>query len=291
MIPLASPTDTGLPADARIIPLRGFSGCHVLLVSSNQSTYVRKLSRDADYNKRLLQQAEKQKNFTGNDFFHPVKVRASGQLPSGIAYIDMDYVPGVTAAEILTTLPLADIQRWSGMLLRFASAPEQGTIDSTIFKNKIVELQTILQERNLTTPAVAETLARLRSRPWTGVPHSPCHGDLTLENILAHDGQLYLIDFLDSFADSWYMDMAKLMQDLIGGWSFRYLEADRNLVLRLASLRHSIESALEEKRSGCVATIHDLYALSLLRILPYSSAQEEQRYIEGRLSAALNDFL
>ena len=285
--------DFGLSPEARIIPLRGFSGCSVILVEDTSGIYVRKLARDVVYNRRLLQQAEKQTAFFGNSCFQAVKVRASGHLTSGIAYIDMEYVPGVTAAEALEVLPLVDIPRWSAMLLGFSevSDREKIALSPTLFYDKINDLQRDLTTQGLVTAAVAQTLDLLRRRPWIDIPKSPCHGDLTLENIIVYDGKPYLIDFLDSFADSWYLDIAKLLQDILGGWSFRHKEINRNLTLRLASLRHSLETALEARYPGCLAPIHDLYALGLLRILPYASSPEDRAFVDSRLTMALNNFL
>ncbi|MGB9152481.1 MAG: phosphotransferase [Alphaproteobacteria bacterium] len=230
-MPSASLQDIGLSPQDRVIPLRGFSGCRVVLVDTGQEVYVRKLAKDSDYNKRLLLQADKQKSFCSNEHFQAVKVRASGNLPSGIAYIDMDYVQGVTAAEMLEILPLTDIQHWAAMLLDMASSSAQGqtakTVAPAIFHNKIADLKRDLTARKMMTPPVTHAIGILQDRPWDAIPVSPCHGDLTLENIIVSNGRFYLIDFLDSFADSWHIDVAKLLQDLIGGWSFRHKPTDR----------------------------------------------------------------
>jgi hypothetical protein len=175
--------------------------------------------------------------------------------------------------------------------MKFSEAKEDGFLPASVFYDKIDSLTASLSSQGLVGPPVSQTLDVLRRRPWTQIPASTCHGDLTLENMIVHEGRLYLIDFLDSFADSWYIDMAKLLQDLVGGWSFRHNPIDRNFALRIASLRHNLETALEVLYPGCLSFIRDLYALNLLRILPYSSSPEDRAFIEDRLAAALNDFL
>lgn len=281
----------GFEADARLIPLRGFSGCRVVLVEGKDNIYVRKTAKDLAYNARLAAQAEKQKSFTGNDFFEAVRVRHSGTAPSGLAYIDMDYISGMTAAEKLEILPLSEIRYWSSTLMNFSKAESDGFLPASLFTDKISNLRRVIKENDFLSEPVARALDVLSKRKWGRIPKSPCHGDLTLENIIVHRDRFYLIDFLDGFADSWHVDMAKLMQDLIGGWSFRHNVLDRNLVLRLASLRHSLEAALEEKEQGCTRPIHDLYALNLLRILPYVSSPDDRVFVEDRLAAALSSFL
>jgi len=281
----------GLETEARLIPLRGFSGCRVVLVESRDDIYVRKTAKDAAYNARLAAQAEKQKSFSGNDFFEAVRVRHMGAAPSGLTYIDMDYIPGMTAAEKLDVLPLSEIRHWSSMLMKFSNAESGGYLPASLFTDKISDLRRVLKEKDFLSQPVARSLDVLSRLAWDRIPQSPCHGDLTLENIIVHRDRFYLIDFLDGFADSWYFDMAKLMQDLIGGWSFRHNVFDRNLVLRLASLRQRLEIALEEKHPGCVRPIRDLYALNLLRILPYVSSPDDRVFVEDRLAAALSSFL
>lgn len=290
-LPLDIRSSPGLSTRTRIIPLHGFSGCQVFLVDDEKDYFVRKLSRDIDYNARLLRQAEKQKNYDKNEWFEAVKIRASGYLESGLAYIDMDYLSGVTAAEDFQTLPLSKVQNWAALLVRFSEVREQGKLDPSVFQTKISSLQEDLAQRGSVTETVARTFDKLRSRDWANIPQSSCHGDLTLENIITHDGRLYLIDFLDSFTSSWYLDMAKVLQDLIGGWSFRHTTVDRNMVLRLASLRHTLEGALEVRHPGCLKPILDLYVLGLLRILPYCSSFDEQTFVESRLRMALDSFL
>ena len=49
-----------------------------------------------------------------------------------------------------------------------------------------------------------------------------CHGDLTLENmVIDRDGRIWLIDLLDSPLEHHWQDVAKLHQDLTGGWYLR----------------------------------------------------------------------
>jgi hypothetical protein len=286
---------TDIPDDVRIIPLKGFSGCAILLVEDETgASHVRKIARDLSYNPRLLRQAAKQSAYPANDFRRAINVREVGVLPSGLAYIDMDYIPGVTAAEALVSIPLTEIPRWADMLLRFAEpsdVPRHKTLAVEIFQDKIRDIDRELTLRNLKTTSVQKSLDRLKSLTWTGVPASPCHGDLTFENIIVYKGQLYLFDFLDSFAETWYADIAKLMQDLIGGWSFRHREINRNLALRLAALRHSLEAGLQTRYPGCLPVIHALYVLALLRVLPYCALSFERTFIDQRLTSAINTIL
>ena len=61
----------------------------------------------------------------------------------------------------------------------------------------------------------------VRSRGPASV--SLCHGDLTLENmVVGEDGTICVIDLLDPPFEHWWNDVAKLHQDLAGGWFLRH---------------------------------------------------------------------
>jgi hypothetical protein len=47
---------------------------------------------------------------------------------------------------------------------------------------------------------------------WNDIPHSPCHGDLTLENILvANERGIVFIDCDDAWVSSFWLDMGKAL--------------------------------------------------------------------------------
>jgi len=100
------------------------------------------------------------------------------------------------------------------------------------------------------------------------VPKSFCHGDLTFTNILFHKKKLYLIDFLDSFVDTFLVDLCKLKQDLYYHWSIR-LHDDTNM--RLYQSTNYIWKEMEERYEEYINTLafDVLDVVNLLRIQPY----------------------
>jgi hypothetical protein len=282
-------TDAWLTRDqegARVLRLQGFSGCHVLLIEHLDRVYVRKIAKDVDYNERLHRQAEKQKLFSGSEtVYASARVYTVGVLPSGLAYFDMEYIPGASAAEIVATLPLSEIRHWAEILLRFTNEPVSGVVPPRFFLDKIASLRRDLSRMPGLQNETLAILEKLGQRSWAQIPQTSCHGDATLENMVVSNGRIHLIDFLDSFADSWYLDIAKLLQDLRGLWSFRHGPRDRNLLLRIAALRFRLEALLEERFPGCMPAILDLYALNLLRIIPYCNSTPELAYVEAQLAA------
>lgn len=124
----------------------------------------------------------------------------------------MEFLNGITLAEHMNSIKIKEINHLIGLLFKalpIASSKVNPKADR-IFHNKIAELrQKIIQTNNLTMVA----LQKLESYDYSNVPGSYCCGDLTLENIiLSDDKQVYLIDFLDSFYNSWMIDVAKLLR-------------------------------------------------------------------------------
>lgn len=109
-------------------------------------------------------------------------------------------------------------------------------IPKLIFLEKFNDLfsnSNYFKSRHLDTlNKVAECInALLEERDTIATPVGPCHGDLTLSNIILSQSQgMILIDFLPTFLESPLQDLAKISQDLEFGWSFRRL--DKNLRIK-----------------------------------------------------------
>ena len=102
------------------------------------------------------------------------------------------------------------------------------------------------------------------------VPVSYCHGDLTLENIIVKDGTLYFIDFLDSYIHTKYIDLAKILQDVIYYWSWRhdsYQFHTKNLMI------YDLIKTTFTKEELDFA--HMLLIINILRIYPYATDNDK----------------
>ena len=76
----------------RITDLGGHSGCKILLCETEDNqVYVRKVSSDQNYNKRLEIQEEKQACFK-SDYIKTPAVLSKGYTADGLFYFDMEYV-------------------------------------------------------------------------------------------------------------------------------------------------------------------------------------------------------
>jgi hypothetical protein len=135
---------------------------------------------------------------------------------------------------------------------------------------------------------IRESRAQLSACDWDGVPQSPCHGDLTLENILlTRKRGVVFIDCDDPWVSSWWLDIAKLCQDATGHWCLRSLYQ----VVRPAHFVNALQKLdqIEGDCRGLVAgssifsRLPQLIALNLFRCLPYVQREEDARFVCARI--------
>ena len=134
-----------------------------------------------------------------------------------------------------------------------------------------------------------QALEKLKAFDFSSVPISPCCGDLTLENIILSSSGVYVIDLLDSFCNSWMIDVAKLLQDIDLGWSYRHKERDCNLNLRLTMAKQNLLDNLFLMEDGVknIIVIYHILLLNVIRIYPYTSDKKTLQFLDNALEKVL----
>ena len=255
--------------------LLGHSGCELVILRLHDKLRVRKTSANEKYNERLRKQCEKQKQFIGTPGVFAPRVWNSG-FHEGLFYFEMDYVHGQNFASFVESAPsilvLRAAKRLASLLMSTAAQRnlEENNAPTDAFAKKLTDLRGHI----VPTPTIEAAFQLLMDYDWSAVPQNSGHGDLTFENIVVGgDGHLYLIDFLDSFHDSWLMDLAKLLQDLELGWSFRNSSQNTNRELRLKIFKDELFRLLAlESNHALLPTLYRILLLNVLRILPYANA-------------------
>lgn len=273
--------------------LGGHSGCKILLMEDDDGfTFVRKISKDKEYNDRLKKQCEKQVSFNGGKIKTPT-VYNSGLCEEGLFYFDMEYVQGVTLAEYVKSMEIGKVRGLVEILVDNLLPKENGEISleqkekvTTIFDNKISNLRDKLSLHK--NPIIEQSLDLLEKHDWTSLIPSRCHGDLTLENIIIKNDNLYFIDFLDSFYDSWLMDMGTLLQDVQVMWSYRNTtNVGMNTVLRLIVFRDLLLDEIRKIESGYILEIYYALLQKMIRIYPYTKDKETYDFLNGKTATIL----
>ena len=273
----------------KIKKLSGHSGCSLCLYDCDGSFFVRKKSLESSYDFRLRKQFIKQRKFNSDNFKTP-KILSYGQ-ENGHFYFDMQFVHGITLAEYMKTIKTKEIVHLMGYLFKSLPVEKEHYNEKTqsIFYNKIIGLEKNVKNK---TALQTETFNHLKAFDFSNVPETYCCGDLTLENILLceDDKKIYLIDFLDSFFNSWMIDIAKLLQDLELGWSWRKEKKDSSRDLRCMIARQALIEGILELPDGKskLQAVYNILLLNILRIYPYTKDEDTFSFLENALSKTLH---
>ena len=267
--------------------LSGHSGCHLNLYKKAGVFFLRKDAGSVDYNKRLKKQCAKQRAFKLEQVKTP-SVLGYGYDQEGIFYFDMEFINGITMAEYMNRIKIKEIVDLMGLLFKSLQI-ERGRIETltkNLFKEKLASLSYL---KNSEISARKKAFDKLETFDFEKVPISPCCGDLTLENIILSSSGIYVIDLLDSFCNSWMIDVAKLLQDIELGWSYRHKECDYTLNLRLATAKQALLDNLLAMENGKenLITIYHVLLLNILRIYPYTKDETTFQFLDNAIEKVL----
>jgi hypothetical protein len=200
---------------------------------------------------RLQAQMEKQKWFYYNG---PVPCpKVLGTVEDGGFGFLMDYEPGddiFSYDEYQLSWFIAEIVRYFNWLMKDKEFKE---VPAHIFNKKMMQIQVAA---DIQIPYIFSSLS---------LPIGWCHGDLTLENIIPqHPETIVLVDFLDSFLDSPWLDIVKLRQDTKHKWILRNGGTEQ---------QHATLNYLDDCFRHLISkeAYVPLQILNLARILPYSN--------------------
>jgi aminoglycoside phosphotransferase len=290
------------PAFAReeIHDLYGNSGARVALHTGSRGSYVRKTAGNAAANERLLAQAMKQNQLGRSGVVLP-RVLISGHHEDGLAFFDMEYIAGRTVADAVVNDAPFDRHALGAALQRifwlFTSCRDEA-VPASLFHAKIDEIATRAPLRGQSAhlaPQILDCTERLNACDWNDIPQSPCHGDLTLENImLANARGIVFIDCDEAWVSSFWLDAGKLFQDIAGHWCIRQLyDAESSAIRRtgavqkLERLSRDIRALVAAADPALPARLPQLAALGLFRALPYARTVAVAEFICARIGAVL----
>lgn len=264
----------------RLKELKGLSGCRIeLLEESSGKYFVRKTSASLAYNERLAKQVAKQKAFTSSVAKAP-EVYDVGFNEDGTLFCLMEYVHGVSFAEFLKLYPFREcltiFENLLSLVFNMQRIHASETDHTGDIRRKIEEL--------LSKKIGFEVLLeRLEAQIPKDLDQVTTHGDLTFENILIDQhGDIYLIDFLDSFVDNTFIDLGKLNQELSLKWSVRKGAPDTDVAIKYQKLNQVFRSHCEKNNIDRQKLLY-FSILTLLRILPYTTDSNERKIVHQKL--------
>lgn len=274
------------------VPLSGFSGALVgMLIPHGGIRRVRKASATPEDSAKLRSQAKRQQHMSkllaGVAAVPEILNEGSAE---GCYWFDMEYVVGTDAVRYLEQGSGERVKNLFGQIAAILDTHASVSPDAgpTIRLAEVMARK--LDEIDARTGALhhaATDLIRARL-PDVSVDLAPnfAHGDLTLENILVDRRQrLWLIDTIDSPFDHYWIDMAKLFQDIEGRWfqrRGRSLSLGVTWTMRQRLMRHAVERDARYEQAHPV-----LLAITFARILPYCQTDADRNFVLGKLLASL----
>ena len=263
----------------------GLSGCKLSI--SNDVRFVTKTSPNRNYNERLLKQIDKQRIFREmliNGIGCPCVVDADKE-ENGLEYFRMEYIIGKDYKDFLNYSSPDDISNFTNSIFTYIKYIRltESEYNQEEFSSLCIEKLESIKHSVPDLPFCEFLDNRIRQLKKINIPLSFCHGDLTLSNILFSNKKIYFLDFLDSYIESWVIDLVKLKQDLFYFWS--YLRDDGEPSLRLIQASIKIWNSIEEKYPEFVFSdeFKILEALNFLRIYPYAREEKDLLIIENIL--------
>jgi len=245
---------------------------------------VRKIAAQPSLSAQLREQIERQQTFqSAQDVLLVPSILDEG-ASAGRYFADMEAIAGFDAVTYLRSAPLSAIRALADRLAHYladaASKPpitpsQSGNLRAGLSK-KLNELEARLGSSDSSTALALEGLRAVVSCLPCTKSTTVCHGDLTLENLLIdRDARLWALDLTAPPFEHVWFDVAKLGQDLNGGWYLRsgppIPASVRDCVLR------QIDSVVDLPGTEVLAALE---AISFARILPYASAHDRPFVLE-----------
>ena len=248
----------------------GLSGCKLELING----LLRKHSASADYNSRLISQADKQIVFSKRIYKN---IETPKVHDIEVSYFDMDYVSGQNFEEFFSIASVNDVEFVVSTLFDYFDTLIS-TARNVDASNKILNKIDSLKEKT-SYPKYIEFLRKYVEDNQIIVPHTFCHGDLTFANIIFHKNRLFFIDFLDCYVDTFLSDLVKLKQDLHHLWAVHNQDVYSN---RIHQIYQYIWDKLEVRYESFMnESFHILDVMNTLRIEPYLTSDSQRVILEG----------
>lgn len=275
------------------LKIEGRSGCFLELKSTDSNVIVRKTSIGKEYNKRLFRQTEKQKQFIDKKIYPPnfytPNIISTSELKNEESYwFEMEYIPGESYSTFIQKCTIKELNSLGENLIEFIEKELKHSRDSLVAKgimlSKLEEVKISINKNKITDRIIDHSIKGLMSE-ITDLFHPVgyCHGDLTFSNMIFNSGNIFLVDFLDSFIESPLIDIVKLRQDTKFYWSL-FIDKDSHnyQVSKIIQAFRYLDKRIHEHFFQYLF-YRDYYNLfekmNLLRILPYLKNKKEIQFV------------
>ena len=254
--------------------LHGYSSAKVELCSNDEEIFVKKTF-----------ESEKDVKFCVKMQGETKRWRSPKVLKFDDRSVYMRYISGHVGAQIIKRSEVSSIRN----LIVFLRSFLQTNLNESVFYDvsdirlkKLFLIEEKMQNKFYKFEKYIDKTKFLISNQSDLTPIGFCHGDLTFSNIISDSSNFYFIDFLDGYLSSPIVDISKLIQELLFGWSGRY--DDNRYSLRSMCILQDILSALNKDRIKLNDVKLECY-ITLLRIVPYIQDNRTEQWVLESLDA------
>ena len=272
---------------------RSYSKEDIKLINEDKSFLIQKTWNDVN---RGLNSIKKQIDFdeisVSNLLVKSPKVYKTTIIDGLRFEAIMEYVEGYSGSDIAligTREVSLNLKETLSMLINknFENS-KINYINIDLFTDKLEKIILVLGNDSELKNKLETLKSNFLKDKFLEIPCGPCHGDLTLSNIIvSRTSSLNLIDFLPTFIESPLWDIVKIYQDLKYGWSYRNLkghEKESSKIFFLNCLPSQIH--IYEKVFKRQILLFD--ALNIARLCPYIKDKETRIWIINVLDNLLS---
>jgi hypothetical protein len=257
--------------------IHGKSGCKIDVVNKDYNFILRKTSPNISYNRRLILQSKKQKEFRNRRIKVPYISNIFDGGMSELSFVEMYYVLGDNMINFLIRCSPTELNDFVDNLLYYLECiiidANPLLINQDPIKSKIESFESTNFENK------DSVLRSLKNIPEEKLLVGDCHGDLTFSNIIHTQSAIYFIDFLDSFVNSPIVDLIKIRQDTKHLWT---VFLSKNTSYRILISLKYIDDIIRKKYGWLIETnwYRYLSLFNYIRIYPYVSNKQEESFIK-----------
>lgn len=253
-------------------PLKGRSNANIFF--DYQNKLVKKSVQIENFI-RLQNQAEKQNEFLN---FNIKNVKTPKVIKVFKNSFEMEFINGKNFIQFAEDSNSQFINLHIENILNYLQNIKEKRKKSEISFNKSLERKLISLNTQKKHREIFFYITNLIEKNKLNLDSTYCHGDLSLSNIIFKDKEIFLIDFLDPFFNSYYFDIAKIRQDVFYNWLFRvndYSSIKSEIVSK--KINESISTEFKKEISSMEFKIIEL--MNFLRIEPYTKKKSEKQFL------------
>lgn len=260
---------TSSKANITLIKIPGNSGC---TIEVKGQTLI-KSTTDPKYVERLETQAIQQKRFSCLLYSNIIVPRIERiQNTGNECHVYMQYITALDFVEKFQRASKKELDHILETLFRFIDqnlkeAKHRLPVPKAVFVNKINSIHANDFLKSLVIKRIPDIL-ELPITSWY-------HGDLTFSNILFQQNKLVLIDFLDTYLATPFLDIVKLRQDTVYKWSLDLYPRDYDKVKLDIVLKYIDNAIVDRYQNEYFFQYYNIMQMiNLLRIYPYTRDYE-----------------